>query len=94
MNKWETIAQTEDFIIDYDKDAAIYRVSYFQDNHFVDDVIFDSYDTPRRAMWRVLEIVEGGARLECSACGHKAIFGRTSAKFCPNCGADMRGVSE
>jgi hypothetical protein len=41
MTNWEQIAQTEDFVIEYDKERAMYRVSYFQDNHFVDDVIFD-----------------------------------------------------
>ena len=42
-NTWEEIALTEDFIIEYDKTKGMYRVSYFQDNHFVDDVIFDQY---------------------------------------------------
>ena len=43
MTNWEQIAETEDFIIEYDKSRGMYRVSYFQDNHFVDDVIFDEY---------------------------------------------------
>ena len=43
MTNWEQIAETEDFIIEYDKTRGMYRVSYFQDNHFVDDVIFDEY---------------------------------------------------
>lgn len=43
MTNWEKIAETEDFIIEYDKTRGMYRVSYFQGNHFVDDVIFDEY---------------------------------------------------
>lgn len=46
MFNWETIAQPEDFIIEYDKNSNIYRVSYFEDNHFVDGVMFDAYDNP------------------------------------------------
>jgi hypothetical protein len=42
---WETIALVDDnFIVEYDKTRGIYRVSYFEDNHFVDDVIFDEYN--------------------------------------------------
>ena len=44
MSNWITITQTKDFIIDYDKTTNMYRVSYFQDNHFVDDIIFNAYD--------------------------------------------------
>lgn len=41
MTNWEQIAEVENFIIDYDKSRGMYRVSYFENNHFVDDVIFD-----------------------------------------------------
>ena len=45
-------------------------------------------------MWRVIHqtINPFGVELECSNCEQRTIFGNTSAKFCPNCGADMRGV--
>ena len=38
------ILETEDWIIDYDKERDTYRVSYFEDNHFVDEIWFDSYE--------------------------------------------------
>ena len=45
---WKTIALVDDnFIVEYDKTRGIYRVSYFEDNHFVDDVIFDEYSKPK-----------------------------------------------
>ena len=44
MTKWEDIVITEDFIVQYDKARGMYRVSYFQDNHFIDDVVFDQYE--------------------------------------------------
>ena len=44
---WETIATVDDsFIIEYDNTRGMYRVSYFEDNHFVDDIIFDEYNKP------------------------------------------------
>ena len=44
-------------------------------------------------MWRVIHqtINPFGVELECSNCEQRTIFGNASAKFCPNCGADMRG---
>ena len=50
MSSWEQIAQTEDFIIEYDKTRRMYRVSYFQDNHFVDDIVFDQYEDSKCPM--------------------------------------------
>ena len=34
----------DDFIVDYDKERGMYRVSYFQDNHFQDEIWFDAYE--------------------------------------------------
>lgn len=39
-----TISYTDDWVIDYDKSRGMYRVSYFQDNHFVDEHWFDAYE--------------------------------------------------
>ena len=47
---WEQIAEIEDFIIEYDKSRGMYRVSYFEDNHFVDDVVFDQYEDSKCPM--------------------------------------------
>lgn len=39
-----TISYTDDWVVDYDKSRGMYRVSYFQDNHFVDEHWFDAYE--------------------------------------------------
>ena len=36
------ILENDDWIVEYDAENHRYRVSYFQDNHFVDDVLFDT----------------------------------------------------
>lgn len=38
------ISESDDWIVDYDKERGMYRVSYFQDNHFVDEFWFDAYE--------------------------------------------------
>ena len=40
---WFTIKETDDWIIDYDKNKGRYRISYFEDGHFKDEVIFREY---------------------------------------------------
>ena len=35
---------SDDWIVDYDKERGMYRVSYFQDNHFQDEFWFDEYE--------------------------------------------------
>lgn len=35
------ILENDDWIVEYDAENNRYRVSYFQDNHFVDGVLFD-----------------------------------------------------
>ena len=37
------ILETDDWVVEYDAENNQYRVSYFQDYHFVDDVLFDAY---------------------------------------------------
>lgn len=37
------ILDTDDWVIEYDAENNQYRVSYFQDYHFVDEVLFDAY---------------------------------------------------
>ena len=38
------ILENDDWIVEYDIENNKYRVSYFQDNHFVDDILFDEVD--------------------------------------------------
>lgn len=35
---------SDDFVVDYDKERGMYRVSYFQGNHFQDEIWFDAYE--------------------------------------------------
>ena len=35
---------SDNFIVDYDKSRGMYRVSYFEDDHFVDECWFDAYE--------------------------------------------------
>ena len=44
MHNWITIEETEDWIIDYDPNSKEYRISYFEDGHFKDEVIFSEYE--------------------------------------------------
>lgn len=44
-------------------------------------------------MWKVIDSNEYGFEVQCSNCQHKVFLSNPStAKFCSNCGADMRGV--
>lgn len=38
------IVDSDDFVVDYDKSRGMYRVSVFKDNHFADEIWFDSYE--------------------------------------------------
>ena len=37
------ISESDDWIVDYDRERGMYRVSYFEDNHFKDEHWFDEY---------------------------------------------------
>lgn len=38
------ISESDDWIVDYDRERGMYRVSYFEDGHFWDEVWFDAYE--------------------------------------------------
>jgi hypothetical protein len=40
---WITIKENDDWIIDYDQSKGRYRISYFENGHFKDEVIFCEY---------------------------------------------------
>ena len=42
------ILDTDDWVVEYDIENNIYRVSYFQDYHFVDEILFDAYKEENR----------------------------------------------
>ena len=35
---------SDDFVVDYDKSRGMYRVSFFEDGHFLDECWFDAYE--------------------------------------------------
>lgn len=39
-----TISESDDWIVDYDRSSGMYRVGYFQNNHFVDEHWFDAFE--------------------------------------------------
>ena len=93
MTNWKTILETDNFIIDYDKTNAKYRVSYFEDNHFVDDVVFDAYEPVVHGEWSIVWVDQGHIDMEkmykCSVCGGRKY---NDYRHCPECGAKMDGV--
>lgn len=38
------ISESDNWIVEYDKERGMYRVSYFEDGHFVDEYWFDAYE--------------------------------------------------
>ena len=38
------IFENENFIVDYDKNNNQYRVSYFENNHFLEECYFTAYE--------------------------------------------------
>ena len=38
------ISVSDDWIVDYDRERGMYRVSYFEDGHFKDEYWFDCYE--------------------------------------------------
>lgn len=39
----EKIFENDDFIVEFDKNERVYRVSYFEDYHYKDEVVFKEY---------------------------------------------------
>lgn len=69
------ISESDDWIVDYDKGRGMYRVSYFQDNHFVDEYWFDAYEEREVNNKTVPKPV-----IRFDNCNHERSAGR-----CPNC---------
>jgi hypothetical protein len=40
---WITLRDEEDWMIEYDTLGKRYKISYFKDGHFVDEVVFREY---------------------------------------------------
>ena len=44
MSRLVRISENNNFTIDYDRECDMYRVTYFEDSHFVDEHWFDAYE--------------------------------------------------
>lgn len=49
------IFENDNFIIDYDKENKKYRVSYFENNHWVDECWFDPYEEKETSLSKALK---------------------------------------
>jgi hypothetical protein len=65
------ISESDGWIVDYDRVRGMYRVSYFEDNHFLDEFWFDAFDayeenevTNKTELIRYLQVVkQNGKRI-------------------------------
>lgn len=72
-----TISESDDWIVDYDRSRGMYRVSYFQDNHFVDEHWFDAFED-KEVDDRIEKIIE---KLEDNKVNFKHGLSRGRMKF-------------
>ena len=90
------ISESEDFVVDYDRERGMYRVSIFNDNHFQDEYWFDAYEEKeyrKHGSWFLLDEC-ANAGIYCSVCRKKVYKEhyanvKHKSKFCPNCGSIM-----
>lgn len=70
------ISESNGWIVDYDRERGMYRVSYFEDNHFVDECWFDAYEereiTNKTELIRKLEMLKENSK---DSIGYKYISG-------------------
>ena len=52
MSKWIKIIENDSFIVEFNKATNTYRVSYFEDYHFKDEICFRGYE---EAKWEKVE---------------------------------------
>ena len=64
------ISESNDFIVDYDKDRRMYRVSVFEDNHYQDEYWFDAYGE-KEAANKIEKIIE---KLEINKVNYKKML--------------------
>lgn len=74
------ILDTDDWVVEYDEENNQYRVTYFQDCHFVDEVLFDGVDRSKSIKnkkcehkWECIDTVYSGfytiRHYKCTKCG-------------------------
>ena len=84
------ITESDNFIVDYDKERSMYRVSHFEDCHFQDEFWFDAYEERELPETNYCQCKQTkdkdeywGYWVECE-CGYKLNI--TGATYCGGCG--------
>ena len=55
MSNLIRVSESDDWIVDYDRERGMYRVSYFKDCHFVNEYWFDAYEEKEISLSKALE---------------------------------------
>ena len=91
------ISESDNWIADYDRERGMYRVSYFENGHFVAQYWFDCFEEKEcreHGHWILRvenNICDMTYQYECSKCSQPS---RYATNFCPNCGIVMDGEVE
>ena len=66
--KFTRIYENDNFIVDYDTKRKLYRVSYFENGHFKDEIWFDAYEEKEASMSEALNdyALKNYTLLECN----------------------------
>lgn len=82
---WITIKESPDWIVDYDSAKGRYRVSYFENGHFKDEVIFREFEEP--------EAVDADCFIACPYCLVCSVtttdFNNDGIAVCRVCGQEI-----
>lgn len=97
-SKYIKIFENNNFIVEFNKNNNKYKVTYFEEGHYVEEVTFPSYlntDGKKIGYWFLLDDCSNEG-VYCSIC-RKKVYRKEYANqklkspFCPNCGSEMAG---
>lgn len=86
------ISESDNWIADYNTERGMYKVSYFENGHFVDQYRFDCYEEKEcreHGHWifrKEKDTFGFTYQFECSKCAQPSKY---ATNFCPNCGIIM-----
>lgn len=89
------ILDTDDWIVDYDRNRGMYRVSVFEDNHFQDECWFDAYEDKECKHLGYWYKEENDCVILCSNCKERLDLRYPDGTevqyldYCPSCGTEM-----
>lgn len=90
-NPWIKVSETDNFTVEYSS-VGKYRVTYFENGHYVDECNFPAYERNQKASkWIVY--TDWHVRRVCPRCGTSYNYNvnPNAAYFCQNCGTKMLG---